>query len=281
MSVFNNIRVYPDHGIRRATLTWAMAPGTPAGLVYVAKSETGTKPWVPLNPNAPVPSASGMFVDDGLVINSGSGEVFYRLMLTAAGQDYFSESIGIYGDLTRKEYGMVRAIIHREFMEMRATNGYPVFHCIPLSSGEVTANYDPDTGEMAGIECDDNPDNGFGTQFVGGFCPPVLTWVRALQMQRGSIKDAESDLGSRETDVTDVRLMAFPRPARGHMIVDPASGRRYLIGDEIKPFYLRGAYPVAYEAQLEFLTQNDVRYKVPMPDLDTKAYRKIKYWSPA
>lgn len=279
MSVFTNIRLYPDHGARAATLTWSMAPGTPAGVVYVAKSDTGTKPWRALNPNTPVASTAGLFVDDELVINAGAGEVFYRLMLTAGGQDYFSEPIGIYGDLTRKEYGMARAIIHREFTEMRVTNGYPVFHCIPLTEGEPTANYDKDTGEMSGIECD-GPNSGYGNSIVGGFCPPILTWIRALSIDRGTVKDAESGLVSRETDTTTIRMMAFPRPARGHMIVDPATGRRYLIGDEIRPFYLRGVYPVAYEATMEFMTQTDVRYKFPMPAIDTKAYRKLSYWTP-
>lgn len=280
MSVFRNIRLYPNHGSRSSTLTWEMAADAPPGVVYVAKSDTGTKPWTPLNANAPVASQAGLFVDVDLDLNSGAGEVFYRLMLTAGVDDYFSEPIGIYGDLTRREYGIVRAILHREYTEMRATNGYPVWHCIPLADGPRTANYDVDTGETSGIQCDDALQPGYGTSIVGGFCPPVLTWMRALTIKRGTLQDSESDMSPKETDTTEARLMAFPRPARGHMIVDPATDRRYLIGDEIKPFFLRGVFPVAYEVSLEFLSQGDSRYKLPLPAIDTKAYRKLAYWTP-
>jgi hypothetical protein len=63
------------------------------------------------------------------------------------------------------------------------------------------------------------------------------------------------------------------------MIVDPSNDRRYLIGDEIKPFLLRGVMPIAYEASMEFLSQADPRYRFPVPTLDTKDYRKLPYWS--
>jgi hypothetical protein len=74
-------------------------------------------------------------------------------------------------------------------------------------------------------------------------------------------------------------MLAFPRPSRGHMIVDPSNDRRYLVGDEIKPFLLRGVMPIAYEASMEFLAQADPRYRFPVPTLDTKDYRKLPYWS--
>jgi hypothetical protein len=63
------------------------------------------------------------------------------------------------------------------------------------------------------------------------------------------------------------------------MIVDPTTDRRYLIGDEIKTFMLRGVTPIAYEATMEFLSQSDPRYKFEVPHIDTKNYRHIPYWS--
>lgn len=281
MSVFRNIRIYPHHGTRSSMVTWDLAEGTPAGVVYVAFSPTGAKPWQLLNGEAPVASGDGAYLDTDLHMNSGAALGFYRLMLTNVAGDHFSEPVGIFGDLSPREYGMVRAIMHREFLEMRATNGYPVWHCIPKTSGQPATNYDPDTGETVGLECPGTLEENasYGLPFLGGFNPPILTWVRAMAIDRGTLKDTESEMSPRETATTAIRMLAFPRPSRGHMIVDPATDRRYLIGDEIKPFLLRGVMPIAYEASMEFLSQGDPRYRFPVPTLDTKEYRSLKYWS--
>jgi hypothetical protein len=214
-------------------------------------------------------------------MNSGAACGYYRLLLTNVDGDNFSEPVSILGDLSPREYGMVRAIMYREFVEMRATNGYPVWHCIPKTSGASAANFDPDTGETVGLECPGTPalTSSYGLPFLGGFDPPVLTWIRALAIDRGTLKDNDSDMSPVETDTTTVRMLAFPRPSRGHMIVDPSNNRRYLICDEIKPFLLRGVMPIAYEASMEFLSQADPRYRFSVPVLDTKDYRKLPYWS--
>ena len=280
MSVFRNIRVYPNHGSRSAVVTWEIAPGVTAGNVYLAYSPHGTPgSWASVNPDDPVASAVGMIQDQALNINSGAEVGFYRLMLANVDGDFLSEPFGIYGDLTTREYGMVRAILHREFTEMRATQGYPVWHCIPRQTGDPALNVDPDTGMVSGIECANASSPSFGLPILGGFYPPVLTWIRALVVSAGTLQDDETDMAPKETNTTAIRMMAFPRPSRGHMIVDPATDRRYLIGDEIKPFLLRGVMPVAYEAGMQFLSQGDSRYRYQLPAIDTKAYRRMPYWS--
>lgn len=273
MSAFSNIRVYPQHGTRSALITWTLVAGTPAGLVHVAFSPTGAKPWRLLNSAAPVASELEVFFDTELHINSGAGMGYYRLLLTNVDGDSFSESVAIIGNLTPREYGMARGIMHREFTEMRVTNGYPVWHCIPKSSGRPATNFDPDTGETVGLECANvaEEDAAYGLPFVGGFNPPLLTWIRALAIDRGTIKDSASEMSPIETDTTAARMLAFPRPSRGHMIVDPATDRRYLIGDEIKPFLLRGILPIAYEVSLEFLSQSDARYRFPVPTVSSSS----------
>jgi hypothetical protein len=261
-------------------ITWEIAPGVVAGNVFVAFSPTGTAgSWGSLNPDAPVASAVGMYQDSTLNMNSGAAIGFYRLLLTNVDGDFLSEPFGLYGDLTPREYGMVRALMHREFTEMRVTQGYPVWHCIPKTTGDPATNVDPDTGMISGIECANAASPSYGLPILGGFHPPVLTWIRAVTLSAGTLKDHETDMSPKETDVTAIRMMAFPRPSRGHMIVDPATDRRYLIMDEIKPFMLRGVMPVAYEAAMQFLSQGDPRYRYQLPDIDTKAYRRISYWS--
>ncbi len=279
MNPFRNIRIFPQHGETTARITWELAPGFLPGEVYAAFSITGVKgSWTPVN-ELPVASAVGQLDDPALKIDGGHQIGYYSLLLRNDQGDFKSGPIAIHGELTAKEYGIARAIIRREFVEMRATNGYPVWHCIPRDFGEPAGNVDPDTHIVAGLDCAAAPeDQSYGLPFKGGFFEPMLTWMRPMAIDRGTIKDAADDTSPEVTDFTDARLMAFPKPQRGHMIVDPTTDRRYLICDEIKPFLLRGILPVAYEVKLEFMPQADPRYQFPMPEIDIRTYRRIKSW---
>lgn len=284
MSVFRNVRIYPDHGSRSAVITWEIEPGVETGDVYVAFSESGTSgSWHVDNPADPVPSDVGMYLDDALVMNAGTADGYYRLLLsTASGNDFFSEPFQILGDITPREYGIIRGIIHREYTMMRVTNGFPIWHCIPKTHGEPSDSVDPDTGKPM-LVCDDDlppEEQSYGLPYKGGYYPPILTWMQVLKFNEG-LKDDPKEFSTKEIDKTAVRLMCFPRPRRGHLIVDPATDRRWLVGDEIKPYRFRGVIPIAYNATLEHLKQSDQRYKFPTPAFDTKAYRKIPYWTVA
>lgn len=251
--------------------------------MYVAFSTVGTfGTWQALNPDTPVPSETEMYQDTGLFMDAGTVDGFYRLLLvTDSSAEFMSEPFQIAGDMTTREYGILRAMIHQEFTQMRVTNGYPVWHCIPKTHGVAAGNIDPDTGKSEGEECSvaDPEVKAYGNPFQGGFYPPVLTWMRVLAHVEG-LQDDPEEFSPSETTQSSVRLMAFPRPRRGHMIVDPTTDRRFLVSGEIKPLRLRGVMPVAYNAMLDFLQQGDERYKFAMPDVDTKAYRSIPYWNP-
>jgi hypothetical protein len=283
MSVFRNVRIYPKHGSRSATVTWDILEETEAGDVYVAFSPTGTKnTWTALNTDAPIPSEVGMYQDTRLVMNAGTVDGFYRLLLiTDSSEEFMSESFQILGDLTPREYGIIRAMIHQEFTQMRVTNGFPVWHCIPKAHGIPASNIDPDTGKSEGKECSvlDPNRQSYGLPFQGGFYDPVLTWMRVLDTEEAVMDDPE-ELSPTEKDETSVRLLAFPRPRLNHMIVDPTTDRRYLVSGAITAIRFRGVMPVTYRTKLEFLTQGDDRYKFQPPAIDTKAYRRIPYWTP-
>tara|TARA_R110002110_G_scaffold49550_4_gene147122 strand:- start:4912 stop:5706 length:795 start_codon:yes stop_codon:yes gene_type:complete len=260
-----------------------MEVGMDAGDVFIAFSESGTQgSWDAINSSDPTPSELGMYQDADLVINAGTTDGFYRLLLTTdAGVDHFSEPFQIMGDLTPREYGITRAMLHQEYTQMRTTNGFPVWHCIPRAHGELAANVDPDTGVISGKGCEASPeDAAYGMKHKGGYYPPILTWMRVIHHQEG-LQDDPEEFSTKESNKTSARLMAFPRPSRGHMLVDPTTDRRFLVGDEVKPFRLRGVIAVAYNVTLEFLQQRDERYEFPVPTLDTKAYRRIPYWNPS
>lgn len=282
MNAFRNIRIYPSHGTRSALVTWEVDEAAGHGDVYAAFSATGTKgTWRPVNPNDPVPSAIGMLQDKNLVMDGGTKDGFYRLLLIdAAGGEHFSAPIQILGDLTVREHGIVRAALHQEYTQMRVTNGFPIWHCIPRAHGTPAATVDPDTGAQGGGECATPEDEkSYGMAFQGGFYPPVLSWMRVLKHSE-ALQDDPEDLSPNEIHSTAVRMMAFPRPARNHMIVNPSTDERYLVSDEVKPMRFRGIIAIAYLATLEFLGQSDERYGFPCPPVDIRAYRRMKKWAP-
>lgn len=282
MSVFKNVRIYPSHGTRSAVVTWEIEAGTDPGDVYVAFSLTGTPgSWELRNFENPVPSEIGVFQDTALVLNAGRDEGFYRMMLrTEDAQELYSETLRIMGDLAPHEYGAVRAMIHREYQMMRVSDGFPVWHCIPRAHGTLADTVDPDTGVINGLGCEEAPgEESYGLRFREGFYPPVLTWLRVVALSEG-LKDDPEKFSIEDTTKTTVRMMAFPKPMRGHMLVDPTTDRRWLVTDEIRPYLHRGVIAVAYEATLEFLQQNDVRYKFTLPNFDTREYRGMRYWNP-
>jgi hypothetical protein len=282
LSLFTNIRVVPTHGFRAATISWELPASEADGEVYVAFSATGVEgSWEVRNPDAPVAAATGFYADQNLVINSGAEVGYYQLLLTRNGVDTFSEKIGIFHDLDRREYGIIHRIVQREFLEMRAASGFPVYHCIPRTTGILSPRVDPDTGKILGNECPDvDPAAAsFNLPFVGGFYPPVLTWMRAISIRKDTIDDGANNNSSTQVDVTKVKLLPWPKPLRDHMFVDPATDRRWLVKGEVLPLMYRGIYPVGFEAELYFLPQSDPRYRFVVPPVDLRAYRKLKYWS--
>lgn len=281
MSLFTNIRVLPTHGFRAATISWELPATEGAGGVYVAFSITGTEgSWTVRNPTTPANAATGFYVDTDLVLSAGADIGYYRLLLTRDNVDTFSQSVGIFHDLERREYGYIHRIIQRDYLEMRAASGFPVYHCIPRDIGELNPRTDPDTGQIQGIDCpaDDPSAASFGLPYKGGFFPPVLTWIRIISIKKDTFRDSNDDTVAVEEDVSKVRLLPWPKPLRDHMFVDPATDRRWVVGDDVSSFLYRGIYPIGYEVDMAFIPQSDPRYRFVVPPVDLRAYRKIKAW---
>ena len=283
--MFRNIRIYPQHGTRSATVTWDMSDDAPAGTVYLAFSNSAVKgSWDARNGGAGVASTLGMIADDRLVINAGLDPGYYRLLLVdEQDENHFSQPIQILGDMTPEEYGVARAMIHREYVMMsaRGGSGYPVWHCIPKREGEYAGNYDEDEGRTIVTRCppEGADKDGYGEDFVGGFYTPVLTWILPVALDQ-QVRESQDDLGSYEKDNMVTRMLAFPIPRSGHLIIDPATDRRYEISPNIRPAFLRATYPVAWDTELVFIKQSDPRYRFQPPFIDTRAYRRLPYWQP-
>lgn len=250
-----------------------------AGTVDIGFSLTGAPgSWVLQTP-APVPASDKQFTDTNFVVQAGVPIGYYKLRWIGDNESYVSEPIGIFNDMTKREYGLTKAVLLREFLVMRATNGFPVFHFIARTSGELAKNADPDTGEVMGEECKGETAPSFDKLYQGGFYPPLLTWIRPLEELRGGQADRQDGLGSSEEVSMKALMLAFPQPMRWHMLVDPVTDRRFII-NKVAAHSFRANVPAVYEVGLGFLQTSHPAYKIEVPR-DVKDWRQIKpYYLP-
>jgi hypothetical protein len=271
---FKTLFVQPSYGERMALVTWSLPPGYEDGKVYVYRSPTGVEKssdWILLNPDNPVTGIT--FFEDTDFVNFS---FFYRLLLEHGDQEYDSAIIGTFSEqLTRNQYGLLYQLRHSEYLRMRY-NGVPVLHCIPPTEGDLSSAFDPYTGSLAGTYCVD-PD-AFGTWFANGFKTIVQTRCEIVGI--APINRIESENGASKKDSTQMqfRLLGFPKPGIGHMLVLPYTDRRFVISGNIQSYELRGFLPVAYDVVVDELPFNDPRMKLQLPPLQEDGpYARLDY----
>ena len=269
MSPFKSFSVSPVYGLYRAAITWELARGV-TGNVYFYRSISGVPgSWVLLNAGMPQTGSAGEYLDDtpapdmltpvhyrGLVDQGGPPETWLK-----------GPAITALDQMTRREYLLTREILRREYTMMRTRNGLPAWHFVLKETGEPAAKVDPQTKQILGHACVGDPNTGYHQVFKGGYYPPVQTWVMLMTLDDEDHKVRPDATGDDPEADAHFRLLAYPKPGRGHMIVLPGNDRRYVIKDPIKRFYLRGNTPVLWECEGLLLNRDDYRCTLECPPL--------------
>lgn len=261
--VFTSVLVYPSHGDRECVVTWETIPEWDGAKFFVYRSDTGAKPWTNLTPNGIL--GGGEFADSEFYLEDRLEARYYSIYAELGAELYArSADIGLFDQLPRQQYNLMRAMVHREIKDRRRGNGIKVWHYIPLTSGEPNPKYDADTGQLVS-SCPD--DISFGLPFIGGYGEPIQTWMKILSDD--PYKEEDKPDGSKKETVTQtVRLLAWPMPRRGNLIVHPPTGDYYVVDSVVKPFRFRGIAPIAYHTRLLKLRRTDPRYKVRVPTFE-------------
>jgi hypothetical protein len=166
--------------------------------------------------------------------------------------------------LNKTEYGMLYTMRRREYLRMRQGNGVKVFHCIPTISGPKAGTYDALLGKNL-VQCAN--DESLGTQYDQAYRTCFQTWAEIIEAGPQQLDQLADGAGFNETQKFKIRLLAFPQPEPGHVIVLPASDQRFIIDGSIQPFLFKGFLPVAYEAEASYLSKSDPRHRLEMPAL--------------
>lgn len=261
--VFISVSLRPSHGQRKCVISWETIPDWDGARFFVFRSETGAKPWVNLTPDGYVGATE--FEDEEFYLEGRLTTRYYSIY-AELGSELHSRSadVGLFDQLTRSQYGMMRAMISRLIKDCRRGNGIKVWHYIPLTSGEPNPKYDEDTGQLLS-SCPD--EESFGLPFKGGYGEPIQTWMKILKDDVQKEED-KPDGSLKETATETVSLLAWPKPQRGHLIVHPPTGDFYVVDGIVKPFRFRGFAPIRYHVKLIKLRRSDPRYRVPVPEFE-------------
>lgn len=257
---FLSVHVQPSYGRNKAIVAWAVVRGYEQATCYVFKSHTrGTPPWTLLNE---APSVTRMYEDTVLELTDN---IYYRVLMVHEGQEYDSPVVSAFDKLSRAQYGGVSKIMGMEYARMSTGNGIQVLHYIPLANGELDETVDPLTEQKYGIACPDADDN-FGTKFKGGYTPPVYTWMEITSYGKDEVKESDNGLDTDDSLIHKARLLAFPTPKPGDLIIHPTTDNRYAVNSPVQGNLFRGVYPVSYDVDIQLLRRTDARYRIEIPN---------------
>lgn len=271
MQPFQSVLVQPAFGNTSCLVTWSVLPQFTDAQFFIYRSPTGvalSDDWVILNENSPVSGVS-FFQDDQLTDRSKFRVYYYRILMEHTSGEYDSPIVGTFSEkLTKSQFGALYKMRRMEFLRMRH-NGVPVYHCIPSVDGERSPAYSNYTGGIAGTDC--LAPEAFGTWFANGFQTIIQTRAELSSVGPMDVKDDGKGAALVETQQFQLRLLGFPVPEVGHIIVLPYSDLRLVIEGNIQPYLFRGFLPVAYDARASQLRKDDPRYKLELPEVRADA----------
>lgn len=260
--------VQPSYGAHRALLQWIPSLEWQMADVQVYRSDTGAAPWVRLTQTAVPKAFAREYLDDDVFSADRLQTIHYRLLLIHPdGRKWESPVVGMLGDLTRREYGHVRRILAEEERRLRLRDGIAMWHFVPLSSGTPNPRVDPRTGQLLSAECPEDDFQSYGLPFLGGYAPPVRTWVQMTSpLQTQNTKETDG-MGRAEQAIWQARVLCYPRPSVGHLYVDSRTDQRYVVAGEPQGYAFRGIAFIGFDVKLLLLGRDDPRYRVPLPTI--------------
>jgi hypothetical protein len=269
MSPFSLFTISPAYGVYETAISWTLAPRV-SGRVYIYRSESGTPgSWTLLNPDNGLEGTAGDYLDSTPALKMFV-PIYYRGVVDPGGPPeswLIGPIVTALESTTRREYLITREIMRREYRMMASRNGMQMFHYVPKAAGTQATDADLETRQILGPACPGDSGSGFTSLYAGGFHEPVQSWAMIMQMDDDDHKIRPDATGEDPSSSVMLRLLPFPKPEHGHMIVFPKADIRYVIVDPIKRYQLRGSTPLLWEASAMLLDRDDERYRIRPPEL--------------
>lgn len=254
---FRNILIFPSYHKRTAIVAWVVDPKIKDAEFYVYRKIDGGAEWELLNDE---PVFGTTFADTKFYIPNKVQQPVYKVLAILGNDEYVSPEVALFSRTGRKEFGLAHNIIRAKYLQARQ-DGIPILYYPLVKNGEKNATLDAVTGQRIQASCPD--ENDYGTYYAQGYYRPFLTYIRFLgeRVQRTSILDT----GITDSTEMNAELLAFPPVRTGDLIVDVATDRRWIVGDNIRTDNVKGIIPVSYTAQITLQAHNAPCYGVPIP----------------
>jgi hypothetical protein len=185
----------------------------------------------------------------------------YRVKLTTAVGEYFSQPAACWSHLHRHDWLNARAVVRRELLRHRVASSEPgwLFKRRQKTAKIVDPHIiDPLTGEV--IKTSNTV--GIGTGCIGGYFSPVSFWMDLQPTARYSRRDESR--GQVDDINTLGRAVAFPQLDHGDVWASSTGDARYAI-HEIRAEALVRNTPIIVSASLRRLSPSDPIYELPLP----------------
>jgi hypothetical protein len=260
MSGFTSIHIQPSYGKFTALVTWTTTH--PADTEYhLFRSPDGVGDWTRVNVD---PIEDTIYEDTSFKFSSRTEIPHYRLLaVLPGGEEIDSPIVGTFDTLRNKyEFAAVRHMMREEYQDAHV-DGMAVLHYTELTKG-VPAPDRNDVGHK--LPSCGTENESYGRAFVGGFRPPLSTCIRPVDVGPIVKQTRNGGYGMFDQHKMMVRMLAYPRPQAGDLLVHVPTDNRWVITPIIKPAAFRGIFPVAYTAQVELLDREAPEYRVPLPD---------------
>lgn len=262
--------VQPSYGQGTVVLRWTTTQEFKDWGALVYRSPDGVTSWELLNKDAE-PVFTSEFLDAAMPWQPRLDRVHYRVNLESPdGKNTIDgPPVGFFEQLSRTDFDTAARMIRGELKRISRKAGVAMFHCVPLTHGVRNPYYDSVTWLNSSYECQNAKEKSYGLPFVGGYGPPVQTWVQLLNSHTERAQDDDLT-GRSDVAVFSARVLSFPQPSLGHMFVHPATDDRYLVGEKVEPFSYRGLVPIAFNVELTLMRRADQRYGLPVPMIDRR-----------
>jgi len=252
MNVFRELKVLPSYGKHSALITWEVDTEYRDGFFTVLRSKDETE-WETIFTG----NAETQYVDHDFVIRNRLANFFYQITVQKKTVTHKSDVVATFGPVSRECFGTANVILQDWGKKIQQGTAVKIFKQLAYNP-PCPACTDADTGQKIGTTlckvC-------FATGYEGGFGEAIDSWMlKASEPARATI-DMEDGMGTRDAQICQVRMLAYPTLRRGDMIVDVGRDDRYLVGAST-PFSVFGKLPILYDTQMELLRRNDIRYQV-------------------
>lgn len=184
-------------------------------------------------------------------------ELNFRLKVSRGGRVWYSRSVDAYGGLPKREFLMAQAIMRRELLSFKTTNGLEVDVWRRGGGEPCTACTDEVSGARLTVHCKDC--HGSGT--VDGYHGPYRTWATITTSTTDSTKIAPESAGTDDDRMYKIRQVSWPVLRRDDVIVELRGDRRYRVIEISHVAELR-LHPIVQEAQVLLLPYDHPSYLI-------------------